>query len=122
MQQVSRAKRLVASLAVGAAVAALAALGSGALLAEDTPAAPAAGSGVTFVNDSKHAINLFARYGSDEACTSRPKQMELNVAAGSSSTVDSGATKVCFCLDLPDRNNCPTGWIEVKPGGKRVFR
>ena len=122
MQQVSRAKRLVASLAVGGAVAALAALGSGALLAEDTPAAPAAGSGVTFVNDSKHAINLFARYGSDEACTSRPKQTELNVAAGTSGTVDSGATKVCFCLDLPDRNNCPTGWIEVKPGGKRVFR
>lgn len=119
MQHVSRAKRLVATLAVGGA---LAALGTGALLAEDPPAAPAAGSGVTFVNDSKHALNLFARFGSDESCTSRPKQLELNVPAGSSSTVDSGATKVCFCLDLPDRNNCPTGWVEVKPGGKRVFR
>ena len=119
MQHVSRAKRLVATLAVGGA---LAVLGSGALLAQDTPPAPAAGSGVTFVNDSKHAIQVFARFGSDDACSSRPKQLEINVAAGSSSTVDSGTTKVCFCLDVPDRNNCSTGWTEVKPGGKRVFR
>lgn len=122
MQQVSRARRLVATLAVGGALAALTVLSSGALLAEDTPAAPAAGSGVTFVNDSNHAVQVFARYGSDDACSSRPKQMELTVAAGSSSTVDSGTTKVCFCLDVPARNSCPTGWTEVKPGGKRVLR
>jgi hypothetical protein len=115
MQQVSRCKWLCGTVALCAA------LGAGALLAQDKPAAPA-GAGVTFQNDSNHAIQIFARYGSDDACARRPNQVELNVAAGTSSTVDSGATKVCFCLDIPDRNNCPTGWVEVKPGGKRVFR
>lgn len=97
------------------------AFGAGALVAQDK-AAPAAGSGVTFQNDSSHAIQIFARYGSEGSCSSQPNQVELNVAAGTSSTVDSGSSKVCFCLDLPDRNNCPTGWAQVKAGGKRVFR
>jgi hypothetical protein len=105
-------------------VALCAALGAGALFAQDKSAAPAGGGGggVTFQNDSNHAIQIFARYGSDDACARRPNQVELNVAPGTSSTVDSGATKVCFCLDIPGRNSCPTGWVEVKPGGKRVFR
>jgi hypothetical protein len=98
------------------------ALGAGALLAQDKAAAPAAGGGVTFQNDSNHPIQVFARYGSDQACVRRPNQVELQVAPGTSSTVDSGSTKVCFCLDVPDRNSCSTGWTEVKPGGKRVFR
>ena len=116
MQHVVEIKRVFAMAALCAA------LGAGAVLAEDKAAAPAAGGGgVTFQNDSSHAIQVFARYGSDATCARRPNQVELNIAAGTSSSVDSGSTKVCFCLDVPDRNSCPTGWTEVKPGGKRVF-
>jgi hypothetical protein len=117
MQHVFRAKWVFGTLALCAA------LGTGAALGQDK-AAPAAGGGggVTFQNDSSHAIQVFARYGSDDACARRPNQVELNIAAGSSSTVDSGSTKVCFCLDVPSRNDCPSGWAEVKPGGKRVLR
>jgi hypothetical protein len=116
MQQVSRFKWLCGTVALCTA------LGAGALLAQDKAAAPA-GGGVTFQNDSSHAIQVFARYGADGgACSSQPNQVELNVAAGTASTVDSGSSKVCFCLDVPDRNNCPTGWGQVKAGGKRVFR
>jgi hypothetical protein len=119
MQQVFRTKRVFGTLALCAT------LGTGALLAQDKAAPPAAGGGgggVTFQNDSNHAIQVFARYGSDDACVRRPNQIELSVAPGSSSTVESGSTKVCFCLDVPSRNDCPSGWTEVKPGGKRVLR
>jgi hypothetical protein len=114
MQQVFRVKWVLV-----AAVLCIA-LGAGALLAQDKMAAPASG-GVTIQNDSNHAIVIFARYGSEGSCEHAPNQVELNVAAGSSSTVDSGSSKVCLCLDIPDRNTCPTGWAQVKAGGKRVF-
>jgi hypothetical protein len=119
MKHVLRTKWVFGMLALCAA------LGTGAALGQDKAAPPAssgAGGGVTFQNDSNHAIQVFARYGSDDACGRRPNQVELNVAPGSSSTVDSGSTKVCFCLDVPSRNDCPSGWAEVKPGGKRVLR
>jgi len=114
MQQVFRVKWVLAAAALCTA------LGAGALLAQDKMAAPASG-GVTIQNDSKHAIVVFARYGSEGSCEHAPNQVELNVAAGASSTVDSGSSKVCICLDIPDRNTCPTGWAQVKAGGKRVF-
>ncbi len=117
MQQVFRVKWVLAAAAISIA------LGAGALLAQDKAAAPASGGGgVTIQNDSHHAITVFARYGSEGSCEHAPNQVELNVAAGSSSTVDSGSSKVCICLDIPDRNTCPTGWAQVKAGGKRVFR
>ncbi|HXO28378.1 MAG TPA: hypothetical protein VOA80_13605 [Thermoanaerobaculia bacterium] len=115
MQQVFRVKWVLAAAALCIA------LGAGALLAQDKAAAPASG-GVTIQNNSNHAIQVFARYGSEGSCEHAPNQVELNVAAGSSSTVDSGSSKVCLCLDIPDRNTCPTGWAQVKAGGKRVFR
>ena len=117
MQHGSRMKWLLGTVTLCTA------LGAGALLAQDKAAAPAAGGGggVTFQNDSSRPVQVFARYGSDAACVRRPNQVELQVAPGTSSTVDSGSTKVCFCLDVPDRNTCSTGWTEVKPGGKRVF-
>ncbi|HEV3075101.1 MAG TPA: hypothetical protein VHB47_11835 [Thermoanaerobaculia bacterium] len=114
MQQVFRVKWVLAAAALCIA------LGAGALLAQDKAAA--ASGGVTIQNDSKRAIQVFARYGSEGSCEHAPNQVELNVAAGSSSTVDSGSSKVCLCLDIPDRNTCPTGWAQVKAGGKRVFR
>jgi hypothetical protein len=118
MQQVFRVKWVLAAAALCIA------LGAGALLAQDKTAAPASGGGggVTIQNDSNHTIQVFARYGSEGSCEHAPNQLEINVAAGSSSTVDSGSSKVCICLDIPDRNTCPTGWAQVKAGGKRVFR
>jgi hypothetical protein len=116
MQHVFRAKW------VFAAVALCTALGAGALLAQDKMAPPAASGGVTFQNDSTHAIQVFARFGAEAACDHQPNQIELQVAAGSSGTVDSGSSKVCFCLDVPNRNSCPSGWGQVKAGGKRVLR
>lgn len=83
--------------------------------------AAAGDSGVTFQNDSDHKVRVFARYGSDDVCRRRAKEVELIVAAGTSSTVHSGAFTVCFCLDVPQRNSCPTGWSEVEPGGRRVL-
>ncbi len=115
MQQVFRVKWILATAALCTA------LGAGALLAQDKTAAPAAGGGVTFQNDSNHPIEVFARYGGEASCERGSNQVELHVAPGSSSTVDSGSSKVCFCLDIPDRNTCPSGWGQVKAGGKRVF-
>jgi hypothetical protein len=115
MQHVFRVKWMFAVVALCTA------LGAGALLAQDKMA-PAAGGGVTFQNDSKQPLQIFARYGSGDACEHGSNQVELHVAPGTSSTVDSGSSRVCFCLDVPDRNNCPTGWGQVKAGGKRVFR
>jgi hypothetical protein len=116
MQHATQAKWVLVTLALCAMI------GTGALAAEEKAAPAAGGGGVTFQNDSNRSIQVFARYGSDGDCAGRPNQVELTVAPRSSSTVDSGTTKVCFCLDLPDRNTCPSGWIEVKPGGKRIFR
>jgi hypothetical protein len=115
MQQVFRVKWVLAAAALCTA------LGAGALLAQDKAAAPASGGGVTFQNESSRSIEVFARYGGEGACEHGSNQVELHVAPGSSSTVDSGSSKVCFCLDIPDRNTCPSGWGQVKAGGKRVF-
>jgi hypothetical protein len=92
------------------------ALSTGALLAQDN----AGGSGVSFTNNSKHDVAVFARFGG-ESCDHMPTQVELHVAAGSTSSVDSGSSKVCFCLDIPARDTCPQGWTTVKPGGKRIL-
>ena len=118
MQQVFRVKWVLAAAALCIA------LGAGALLAQDKMAGPASGGGggVTIQNNSQHTIQVFARYGSEGSCEHAPNQVELAVPAGASSTVDSGTSKVCLCLDIPDRNTCPSGWTQVKAGGKRVFQ
>jgi hypothetical protein len=117
MQHIRRSKWVLLTLVLCVLV------GAGALLAQDHAAGAAMGAGVTFVNNSHHDLQIFARYGgSDDSCLHQPKEMELHVAAGSSGTVDSGDSKVCFCLDVPDRNACPNGWATVKANGKRVFQ
>jgi hypothetical protein len=116
MQHASRAKWLLLACALCAVI------GTGAMMAQDH-AAGMAGDGVTFVNNSHHDLAVFARYGGeDKSCLHQAKEMELHVAAGSSSTVDSGASDVCFCLDVPDRNSCRDGWQTVKAGHKRIFQ
>jgi hypothetical protein len=118
MQHVSRSKWVLACVIISVV------LGTGIILAQDKGMAPAGGGGgVTFVNNSGHDITVFARYGSDESsCEHKPNQIELRVGAKSNSSVDSGTTGVCFCLDVPSRDTCPQGWSMVKPGGKRVFQ
>lgn len=114
MQHVGRSKWVVLALALCALA------GAGALLAQDHMAP---GGGVTFVNNSHHDVQIFARWGgSQDECVHQPKEMELHVTGGSSGTVDSGDSMVCFCLDVPDRNECPNGWQRVKAGHKRIFQ
>ncbi len=116
MQHASRAKWILLTLALCIMI------GTGAMLAQDH-AAGMAEAGVTFVNNSHHDVQVFARYGGeDRTCMHQPKEMELHVAAGSSSSVDSGPSDVCFCLQIPDRNSCPDGWQTVKAGHKRIFQ
>ncbi|HVT58306.1 MAG TPA: hypothetical protein VHR45_07890 [Thermoanaerobaculia bacterium] len=112
MQSVTRSKALLTALIASSV------LSVGAALAADVPS----GGGVTFVNESNHDLTLFVRYGSDASCARRPKQQELKIAAGQSASVDSGDSKVCMCIDVPERNTCPTGWSDIAPGAKRRFR
>jgi hypothetical protein len=103
-------KKIALALAVGLLLAL-------AVVAES----PAAGGGVTLVNESNHAVHLYARFGSEGACEAQPKKDSITIAAGQSQTIDS-AGKVCICLQDLERNSCPSGWGEVKAGGKRIFR
>ncbi len=117
MQHFSRAKWVLASLAICVV------LGTGVVLAQKDAGGMPASGGVTLVNNSNHNITIFARFGSDDAsCEHKPSQLEINVPAKGNSTVDSGTTKVCFCLDIPSRDTCPQGWGQIKAGGKRVFQ
>jgi hypothetical protein len=78
------------------------------------------GNGATFVNGSSHAITLYARFGSnDGSCEGQPKDQTVTLDPKQSLSVDSGGSPVCFCLQVPDRNTCPSGWATVKPGGTR---
>jgi hypothetical protein len=107
MQGVGRVTKFALALTVGSL------LGAAALMAADSS------TGVTLVNDSKHSVSVFVRYGSDGDCTSQPKSEEFHIAAGQSQTVE--ATKACICLKVPERDSCPSGWSEVKGGAKRHF-
>jgi hypothetical protein len=98
------------------------ALGTGVLLSLGAVAQNAATtSGVTLVNQSNHAIKVFAKYGSDGSCESQPQMSEINIAPGESQSVDT-PTKACICLQVPERNTCPTGWESIKVGAKRIYR
>ncbi|HEX3555858.1 MAG TPA: hypothetical protein VIA62_21795 [Thermoanaerobaculia bacterium] len=102
---------LVLALVAGAVL-------SAAVFAADTPT----GNGVTFANGSNHGITLYARFGSDASCEEKPKAQTVRVEPGQNTSLDSGSSSVCFCLQVPDRRTCPSGWIEVKAGGTRHFQ
>lgn len=110
MRRVSR-KSLALGLIAGAALSLAAA-------AADTPS----GSGVSFVNGSNHHITFYARYGSDGSCENQPKAQTVSIESNQTVSVDSGSSKVCFCLQVPERGSCSTGWAEVKAGGTRHLR
>src|SRR4051794_37690865 len=107
MRRVSR-KSLALGLITGMALTLAAA-------AADTPA----GSGVTFVNGSNRHITFYTRFGSDASCEGQPKAQTVSVEPNQTVSVDSGGSKVCFCLQVPERRGCPSGWAEVKAGGTR---
>ena len=94
------------------------ALVAGAALSMAAFAADATGSGVTFANKSDHHVTLYARYG-EGSCESKPNAQTVSVEPGQSASLDSGAASACFCLQVPDRRVCPSGWAEVKAGGTR---
>jgi hypothetical protein len=78
------------------------------------------GNGATFVNGSNHSITLYTRYGANGgSCEAQPKDQKVTVDAKQTANVDSGGSPVCFCLQVPDRNTCPSGWETVKPGSTR---
>jgi hypothetical protein len=79
----------------------------------------ASGSSVSFVNASNRRIELYTRYGSDASCGRRPKRQTVSIAPDQTVTVDSGGSSVCFCLQVPERGTCATGWTEVKAGSTR---
>jgi hypothetical protein len=87
-------------------------------VAAETPA-PASGNGATFVNSGNHSVTLYTRFGSDGSCESQPKDQTVTLEAKQTITVDSGGSSVCFCLQVPERATCGSGWIVVKAGGTR---
>lgn len=94
------------------------ALVAGAVLSVTAFAADTTGSGVTFANGSNHHITLYARYG-EGSCESKPSAQTVSVEPGQSAILDSGSSSACFCLQVPERRVCPSGWAEVKAGATR---
>lgn len=76
------------------------------------------GGGVTFANGSNHHITLYARYG-EGSCASKPTAQTVSIEPGQTTSIDSGTSSACFCLAVPERRVCPSGWAEVKAGGTR---
>lgn len=94
------------------------ALVAGAALSVTAFAADTTDSGVSFANKSNHHITLYARYG-DGSCESKPTAQTVSVEPGQTASLDSGSSSACFCLQVPDRRVCPSGWAEIKAGGTR---
>jgi hypothetical protein len=103
------------ALAVGAV------LSSGALLADDNVAQD--GSGVTFMNEGKSAVQIFARYGAEAECSDKAEATKLKIKGGETASVDTGNASLCYCLERPDRlNTCPSGWFKADAGAKLRLR
>lgn len=80
-----------------------------------------AGKGVSFANKGNRRVEIYTRYGSDASCGSRPKRQTVVVAPEQTVTVDAEGS-VCFCLQVPERGTCATGWTEVEAGGTRTLQ
>ncbi len=93
------------------------ALTAGVASAEDM-----AGSGVTFMNETQRPITLTAKKTADDNCLKAADLEKIAVDAGQSSTVDSGSSNVCYCLDLVRRNSCTSTWAFAKAGSKVRLR
>lgn len=101
------------------ALAAVAALG----VASVASAEGMAGNGVSFVNSGKSTLYVYTRYGSGSSCDDMRSSKNLKIKAGETAKVDSGDSKVCYCLALPNRTDgCPGGWQEVPAGGSLTIQ
>ena len=94
---------------------------STALTAAASAADEMAGQGVSFVNAGNRRIEIYTRYGSDKSCGRRPKRQTVVVGPEQTVSVDAGGS-LCFCLQVPERGTCATGWTEVEAGGTRTLR
>jgi len=108
-------RKMMLSLAT---VAAMTALGAASLAAENM-----AGGSVSFVNGGKSTLYVYTRYGAGSSCDDMRSSKDLKIKAGETAKVDSGDSKVCYCLALPNRTDgCPGGWAEVPAGGSLTIQ
>ena len=118
MKQFTRRTPVFLALAMAAMTTVLSA---GALAADDNVGQD--GSGVTFMNEGKGAVQVFARFGEENECSDKAQGTQLKIKGGETATVDSGSSAVCYCLSRPDRlNTCPSGWFKAEPGAKLRLR
>jgi hypothetical protein len=88
-------------------------------------ASAAAGTvkGVSFVNAGKNTLYIYIRYGAGSSCADMHTTKNLKLKSGETATVNSGDSKVCYCLALPNRTDgCPGGWQEVPAGGSLTLQ
>jgi hypothetical protein len=71
--------------------------------------------GVTFRNASNHHVDLYTRFGGS-SCLDAKTAQKVSVDAGQTASVDSGDSKVCYCLSVPERETCPGGWLQASAG------
>lgn len=114
-------KRFARRTPVFLALAMAAMLSAGAATADDNVGQ--GGNGVTFMNEGKGAVQVFARFGEASACNDKAQDTRLKIKGGETATIDSGSSAVCYCLSRPDRlNNCSSGWFKAEPGAKLRLR
>lgn len=104
----------------------LATLTFAAIAALDTTSAAAggmAGNGVSLVNGGKNTLYVYTRYGAGSSCADMRTAKNFTIKAGETAKVDSGDSKVCYCLTQPTgTNSCPGGWKEVPAGSSLTFQ
>ena len=114
MKRIARRIPVLLALAMGAV------LSAGALTADDNIAQDA---GVTFMNEGRSAVQIFARYGEEAECSDKSQATRVKIKGGESASVDSGSSELCYCLSRPDRLNvCPSGWFKADAGAKLRLR
>lgn len=114
-------KRFV-RIPVLSALAVATVLSAGALRADDN-AGDAVGNGVTFMNEGKSTVQVYARFGQENECSDKAQSTRLKIKGGENTSVDTAGAALCYCLERPDRlNNCPSGWLKADAGAKLRLR
>lgn len=101
------------------ALATVVAMGAASLAAAEGMA----GNGVSFVNSGKSTIYVYTRHGAGDSCDNMHGDKTLKIKAGDTGKIDSGDSKVCYCLTAPTRTDgCSSGWQQVAPGGSLTLQ
>ncbi len=99
-------------------LAAIATLGMASAAAEGM-----AGNDVTLINGGKNTLYIYVRYGTGSSCDDMHTAKSFTIKAGQTQKVDSGSSKVCYCLALPNHiDGCPGGWLMIPAGGSVTFQ